>query len=89
VQVRLGGVPGVADVGDVLSGLDPVALPDEERASAEMGVGGVHAVAVVHDEVVAQDEAGAAELASRTLDDQHEGERGPRLARPVVALSPR
>ena len=71
-------LPELPDIGDVLSGLDDIADADKERSPTEVGVDGVHPVAVVDDEVVAEDEAGAAELSRGTLDDEHVGERRPR-----------
>src|SRR5690606_8167114 len=62
VQVGLGGVAGVADLGEHLARTDPVALADGEGAAPEVGVAGVGAVAEVEDQVVADDPPGAQEV---------------------------
>jgi hypothetical protein len=86
VEVGLGGVAGVAALGQRLAGGHPVAGPDPDRAPAQVGQGGVDPAAQVEDQVVAEDPAGPQQLADHALDEQvaHGRRRG---AAPVVALA--
>ncbi len=84
VQVGLGGVARVADLGEHLSRVHPVALPDGQGAAPEVGVEGVHAVTEVEDDVVAEDLSGAEQVAHVRLEDHQIGQRGQRGAAEVV-----
>jgi len=70
VEVGLGGVAGVAALGQGLAGGHPVAGPDPDRAPAQVGQGGVDPAAQVEDEVVAEDPPRPQQLADRALGHQ-------------------
>ena len=83
VHVRLGGVPGVAALGDLLAGRDPVAGAPPHAPPAQMGHDGVPPGSDPDDHVVAEDGAGSSELAHGA---EHHEQRDPDRTQPGAGV---